>query len=148
MPVLELAFLLLVFFGFWGFFSGVNYTRLQFNTGMRYMAPVLPFLFVPAAIVLMRLPRLVIYLASILSVALAWSMAMHRDVERGLGVLDPILHVFLGGFKLPVFTVLSRMGDQLGEYVAHGVSPLPLFVLAAAILYGVWSIRSPDLVRR
>jgi hypothetical protein len=74
-------------------------------------------------------------------------MAMHRDVERGLGVLDPVLHVFLGGFKLPVFTVLSRMGDQLGEYVAHGVSPLPLFVLAAAILYGVWAIRFPDFVK-
>lgn len=148
MPGLELAFLLLVFFSFWGFFSGVNYTRLQFNTGMRYMAPVLPFLFVPTAIVLMRLPRLVIYLVAVLSVALSWSMAMHRDVERGLGVLDPILHVFVGGFKLPAFTVLSRMGDQLGEYVAGGVSPLPLFVLAAAILYGVWAIRFPGFVKR
>ena len=32
------------------FFGGNNYTRLQFNTGIRYLAPVLPFLFVPAAI--------------------------------------------------------------------------------------------------
>jgi hypothetical protein len=138
LPRLELWFMLLVFVGFWVFFSGVNYTRLQFNTGVRYLAPVFPFLFVPAALVLMRLPRMVIYLVAVLSITLSWCLAMHRDVERGLGVLDPILHVFVGGFKLPVLTVLSRMGNQFGEYVAGGVSPLPLFLLTAAVLYGVW----------
>lgn len=141
LPRLELAFFLLMFAGLWVFFSGVNYTRLQFNTGIRYMAPVFPFLFVPAAIVLMRLPRAIIYLLSAGSVTLSWCLAMHRDVERGLGILDPVLHVFVGGFKLPVLTVLSRMGNQFGEYVAGGVSPLPLFLLTATMLYGIWAYR-------
>ena len=132
LPVLELAFVLAIFVAFWVFFSGSNYTRLQFNTGIRYMAAMFPFLFVPAAVVLMRLPRLAIYFIAVFSVTESWCLAMHRDVERGLGVLDPILHVFFGGFKLPALTTLSRIGGgKYGEFFAHGVSPLPLFALAA-----------------
>ncbi|MGH9901066.1 MAG: hypothetical protein ACRD68_04410, partial [Pyrinomonadaceae bacterium] len=140
-PALELAFLLGLSATMWVFFSGSNYTRLQFNTGIRYLAPIFPFMFVPAALVLMRLPRRVVYFVSVLSVALAWSMAMYRDVERGLGVLDPVLNVFLGGFQLPALTTLSRVGAQYGDFFANGVSPLPLFLLTAAVLYGVWAPR-------
>ena len=140
-PHLELAFILLLFVALWLFFSGSNYTRLQFNTGIRYMAPLLPFLFVPAAIVLMRLPRFAIYVIAVISVTESWCLAMYRDVERGFGVLDPILHVFLGGFQLPALTTLFHMGGQYGDFFRIGVSPLPLFAMAAAILYGVWSPR-------
>lgn len=141
-PTVELTFLLTLFVVLWVFFSGVNYTRLQFNTGIRYLVPIFPFLFVPAALVLMRLPRIAVYLIAVFSIAQSWCMAMERDVERGLGVLDPILHVFIGGFKLPLLTVLSRMGTQYGDYAAHGVSPLPLFALAAAIIFGIWTLRA------
>ena len=123
----------------WVFFSGVNYTRLQFNTGIRYLAPTFPLLFLPAALVVLRLPRRGIEFVALVSLVESWSLAMHRDVERGLGVLDPILHVFIGGFELPALTTLSRMGAQFGEYTARGDSPLPLLALAAAILCGLWA---------
>ncbi|MCI0591211.1 MAG: hypothetical protein L0Y67_06375 [Gammaproteobacteria bacterium] len=144
-PRLEMVFALSLFVALWVFFSGSNYARLQFNTGIRYMAPIFPFLFVPAAIVLMRLPRFAIYFVAVLSVAESWCLAMYRDVERGLGVLDPILHVLFGGFQLPALTTLSRMGAQYGGFFEHGVSPLPLFVLMAGILYGIWSPRLSSL---
>jgi hypothetical protein len=127
------------FAALWLFCGGVHYSRLQFNTGLRYLAPVLPFLFILTTLTLVRLGRRTVYFLAVLSVAQAWSMAMYRDVERGLGVLDPVLHVFIGGFQLPALTTLSRMGDQFGEFVANGVSPLPIFVLTGAILYGVWT---------
>ncbi len=139
LPVLESVFILVLFVGLWVFFSGSNYTRLQFNTGIRYMAPILPFLFLPATVVLMRLPSLVIYFVAVLSVTESWCLAMYRDVERGLGILEPILNVLSGGFQLPWLTTLSRMSGQYGEYFTTGVSPLPLFVLTSTILYGIWS---------
>ena len=109
-PALELAALLGIFVLLWVFFSGVNYTRLQFNTGIRYLSATLPFLFVPAAITLMRLPRRVIYFIAIAAIAQAWCLAMYRDVEIGrFGVFDPVLQVFLGGFRLPFLTTLSRV---------------------------------------
>ena len=106
LPNLELAFILSLFLAFWLFFSGSNYTRLQFNTGIRYMTPMLPFLFLPAALTLMRLPRVAIYFIALASVTESWCLAMVRDVERGLGVLDPILRVFIGGFQLPALNTL------------------------------------------
>jgi hypothetical protein len=140
LPALELAFVLVSFAGLWLLLSGVNYTRLQFNTGIRYMAPVFPFLFVPAALVLVRLPRSVAYAVSLVAVTQAWCLAMYRDVERGLGLLEPVLQVFVGGFKLPVLTVVARMPGLFSDYVGQGVSPLPLFAFAAAVLYGLWAL--------
>ena len=125
----------------WIFFSGSNYTHLQFNTGVRYLTAILPFLFIPAAVTLMSLPAFAIRFFAIVSVALSWCLAMHRDVERGLGILDPVLRVFLGGFELPALTTISRMKD-FSEYLPFGASPLPLFVFAAAILYCIWKV--PD----
>ena len=141
LPNLELAFILLLFLAFWLFFSGSNYTRLQFNTGIRYMAPMFPFLFVPAAALLVQLPRVAIYLIAVVSVTESWCLAMTRDVERHFGVLDPILRVFIGGFQLPALNTLSQLGSQFGEFLQNGVSPLPLFAIAAVVLYGVWSPR-------
>ena len=120
------------------FCSCISYTRLQFNTGLRYLAPLLPFLFVPAAITLVRLPLRATYFIGVASVAQGWCMAMYRDVERGTGLLEPVLNVLFGGLQLPILSVLSRMGGQYGSWFERGVSPLPLFLLAAAILYGVW----------
>ena len=147
LPGLEMATLLVLFVGLWVFFSGSNYTRLQFNTGIRYMSPILPFLFIPAAIALMRLPRLAIYLVAVFSLTESWCLAMYRDVESDLGLLNPILHVLLGGFRLPALTTLSNMAGQYGDFFKNGASPLPLFALAAAILYAIWTACSANSVK-
>jgi len=136
---LEVTWILVLFVVFWVFLSGVNYGRLQFNTGVRYFAAMFPFLFLLTAVVLGHLPRVVVYFVAVVAVAQSWALAMYRDVERGPGVLEPILQVFLGGFQLPALTVLSRMGGQYGGYVAHGASPLPLFALTAAVIFGLWA---------
>jgi hypothetical protein len=141
MPDIELTAVLLIFFALIVFFSGSNYTRLQFNTGIRYMTPALPFLFLPAAAVLARLPRLAVHMIAVLVVTESWCLAMVRDVEHDLGVLDPMLRVFLGGFQLPVLSTISRLSGQYGAFFPNGVSPLPLFALTACVLYGLWSPR-------
>lgn len=125
----------------WVFFGCVQYTRLQYATGIRYLAPVFPFLFLAAVPVLRRLPRWGLYFVGIAAVAQAWCMAMYRDVERGYGLAEPLLQVLLGGPKLPFLTVLSRMEAYRDEYLPWGASPLPFFALAAVILYGLWSPR-------
>lgn len=141
LPKLEMVFILVIFAAFWIFFSGSNYSRLEYNTGVRFMTAMLPFIFVPVAVVLMRFPRLAVYFIAVLAVTESWTLAMYRDVERSLGLLEPVLHVFTGGLQLPALSTLSRMGSAYGDYVAHGVSPLPIFLLLAAILYGLWGFR-------
>lgn len=123
------------------FFAGNNYTRLQFNTGIRYLAPVFPFLFVPAAIVLSRMRPLPAYAWALLALVVSWPLAMYREVERPLGILDPIVRTFSGGFALPALTTLSQTTGQYGDFFSRGVTPLALFVLTGAVLYGLWSPR-------
>lgn len=139
LPKFELVFLLAIFFAFWIFFSGSNYTRLQFNTGIRYLSPMFPFVFVPAAIVLVRLPQIAIQMISVVSFVEAWAMAMYRDVESGFGVFNPIIRLFVGGFQLPVLSTLFQLRDQFGRFFPNGVSPIPLFILAGVIIYIIWS---------
>jgi hypothetical protein len=137
-PQFELYFILALCLTFWIFFSGSNYVRLQFNTGIRYLTPLLPFMFIPAVIVLMRLPNLIIGLVTVASFAQSWALAMYREVESRFGMLDPILRTFIGGFQLPVLRTISRSG-LFSDLFPSGVSPLPIFLLASGILFVIWS---------
>ena len=98
LPGLETAFILLLFAGLWLFLAGNNYSRLQFNTGVRYLTGVIPFLFLLVSITLMRLPWLVRALVAVLSIYQSWSLAMYRDVENSLGVLSPPIKLALRRF--------------------------------------------------
>lgn len=140
-PWLEQLALLGIPFAMVLFFSGSNYTRLQFNTGIRYLAPIVPFLFVPAAVVLSRMRPLSAYAWALLAVVVSWPLAMYREVERPLGILDPIVRTFSGGFALPALTTLSQTTGQYGDFLSKGVTPIALFGLAGAVIYGLWSPR-------
>jgi hypothetical protein len=59
---------------------------------------------------------------------------MYRDVELGLGVLEPVKRITLEGFRLPWLTTLENLG-----YVARDASPLPLFLLCGAVIWLLWS---------
>jgi hypothetical protein len=137
LPRTEMWACLLLFVALWVFFAGNNYGNLQWNTGVRYMAPGIPFLFVPAAIVLLRLPRLLLGAVAIVSVVINWSASMHREVWHPTGVFGPVISVLTGGFELPALTTLSRM-QMFSSIVERGVSPLPLMVLAAVIIFLIW----------
>jgi hypothetical protein len=116
-------------------FSASNqFGRLQFNSGVRYVVPVVPFLFLLVAGVMLRLPSIIAGVIGIIAVYWSWCLAMYRDVELGLGVLEPVKRITLEGFRLPWMTTLGKMG-----YVADGTSVIPLFVVCGAIIWTIWS---------
>ena len=127
------------------FFSMVRYTKLQYISGIRYLVPAIPFLLVLTVAVLIRLPRWIAYGLAILSFALSWGLAMYRFQEQESSILVGLRHVFLEGFQLPAVTTLSRMAAQYAPELAHGVSPLPVFVLAGVVIWAIWRIELPAL---
>jgi hypothetical protein len=147
LPRLELLACVAVFAALFVFFSSVHYTRWQFNTGVRYLVPAFPFLFLLVVVVLAQLPRLLAGVVAVLSIAFAWATAMVRDVsggkvaladpDAGRGVLDPVLRVLTEGPQLPALTTLSRM-QGYGVLGSGNLSPLPFFALAGVALYVVW----------
>jgi hypothetical protein len=137
LPRLELSFLFLFFICMWIFFGGVNYTNLQFNTGVRYLMPVVPFLFLSAASVIMALPRTLRIPLAALAIFQAWCMAMYRDVERGAGILEPIIRIVREGLQLPALTTLRRM-EGIQDFLPFGGSSLPFFAVSALIIFLIW----------
>lgn len=139
-PLRETVFILAFFFAFSIFFSSVQYTRLQWITGIRYMVPVIPFLFLLTGAVLVWMPRIIVYGLAVLALMQSWSMSMVRSQE---GVVASIEKVLLEGFQLPWLNTLSKMAPQYAPFLADGASPLPLFILWGVLLYGVWGLKAP-----
>jgi hypothetical protein len=122
------------------FFSTVQYTRLQWVTGIRYLAPVFPFAFLAAVPVLLRLPRVVTYGLAVLSVVIAWSLAMVRNQGT---VLDNIQRAMVEGFQLPWLTVVSKMATQYMPWLTGRPSALPWLALGAVAIALIWTVKRP-----
>ncbi len=140
-PRRELLFCYLFVGAFIAFFSTVQYTRLQWvNVGPRYLAPAIPFLFLAAALTLVRLPRVVAYAVAIVSFVVTWSMTMVRSQGS---VLDSLEKAFIGGIRLPALTTFSRMSTQYASWLHGDASPFPVLLLAGAVLFAIWWIPRP-----
>jgi hypothetical protein len=127
---------------FFLFCSANQYTRMQFNTGVRHIVPVVPFLFLLASGVLLRVPRLMAVLIGIITTYWSWCLAMYRDVEQGLGVFESLIHISLEGFQLPWQITLEKMG-----YLS-GASAAPLLLMAGAVVCAIWTVRTGNTGRR
>lgn len=121
----------------WLFSSANQYGFLQWNTGIRYMVPAVPLLFVAAVPVLLSLSRFWRAALVVPTVAISWSVAMVRE-----DVPTSIARVFLGGFELPWLTVLRKTAPAYAPFLEQGASPLPLFCVVGVVLWLLW--RSPD----
>ncbi len=119
---------------FFIFCAANQYGRMQFNTGVRHIVPVVPFIFLLAANVLIKMPRIVAVLISVFAAYWSWCLVMYRDVEQGLGVFESIKHITLEGFQLPWLTTLERMG------FVNNASEIPLLFLTGVIIWLLWSI--------
>lgn len=115
------------------FVSSVQFAYLQHNTGVRYMVPAAPLLFLALLPVLLRLPRPALWLLVLPTIVVSWSTAMARE-----DVITSIGRIFLRGFELPVLTVLEKMASGYMPALAGGTSPLPLFLLAGAVIWLLW----------
>lgn len=127
------------FIGLWVFCSCIEYTlRFQWMDGVRYMVPVVPFLFLLVADVLAQIPRALSYLVGLAALAETWCLAMVRESP-----LESIVRVLLHGFELPWLTTLSKAAPQYFPLLAEGTSPLALLLLCGVLIWGIWRIRDP-----
>jgi hypothetical protein len=122
------------------FCSANQYGRLQFNSGVRYIVPIVPFVFLLAAGVLLRMSRVLAVIVGTVSVYWSWCLAMYRDVEQGSGIFESIAHITLKGPRLPWLVTLDRMG-----YLPVGtapVIPMTLFAVLAALIWTLWGAKA------
>lgn len=135
----EMRFIALFTLAFFLFASANQYGRLQFNSGIRYVVPLTPFLFLAAAGVLIKLPRPAALAFAGLAAYWSWCLAMWRDVEQGWGILEAIKHITLAGPRLPWLATLQGMG-----YLPPVNLTLPILLLAGVALWLLWQVRLPQ----
>jgi hypothetical protein len=122
------------------FFSSVQYTRLQGNTGVRYLIPLVPFMFIAAAVTLVRLPKIIAWPIILVAVTIAWSLAM---VRNQFGVHNNVIRVFIEGLQLPWLSTLGRMARQYAPWLDGRPSATPALLITAAVIAGIWLIKRP-----
>ena len=141
----ETFFIISFFAAFALFFSFIEYTKLQWVAGIRYIVPVIPFLFLLTASVLVRIPRYLVYIVTVLAVLQSWAMSMAR---RGVGVpeesmLASLKAILFGGLQLPWLNTLAKMKIPYLPHIQQYLSPLPLFLFLAILIFLIWRFKSP-----
>lgn len=123
--------------GIWVFCSSIDFTlRHQWQDGVRYMAPVVPFLFLLVADGLIRMPRAGACLFGFVSVLETWCLAMVREAPW-----ISISRVFTDGLELPSLTTLMKVAPQYLPGLSNKVSPLPFFVFLVLLIWALWQAR-------
>ncbi len=129
----ELAFIFGATGALYLFNSANQFALLQWNTGVRYMVPAVPLLFIAVVPVLLRAPRWLAWALVVPTVAISWSVAMARE-----SVPESLARIFTGGFELPWLTVLEKTAESYAPFLAGGTSPLPVFAVLAILLWLLW----------
>jgi hypothetical protein len=142
----ETVFILALTTGFLLFTAANQYSRMQFNTGIRHIVPVTPFLFLIAAGTWMHIPRWLQWFSGVFSMFWMWCLAMVRDVEQGLGIPEAVIAVVQKGPSLPWLRTLELMG-----YVRVGYA-VPVLASSMIWIAIIWLVRDcrkkPDSVLR
>ena len=160
---------------FWGFvlafmlFCAANiYSLMQFNTGFRYLLPVVPFLFLLACDSLARWSRPALGVVTALAIFHTWvltTMRVVRDTEKDLrdlavaqGVSEwslpnywstlwsetavPLSYrmLFEQGPQLPWLSVLRRTSGEGGGWIASPLVPVAILAVCGLIIGAIWAV--------
>jgi hypothetical protein len=135
----ETVFVLLFSFAFLVFTSANQFARMQFNSGVRHVVPVTPFLFLIAAGVLLQINKWAALFFSVIAAYWSWCLAMYRDVEQGLGVFESLIHITTGGPRLPWLTTLQNLG-----LAPPWMNALLFIFICGVAVWVVWVVPLPN----
>ncbi len=130
------------------FFSAVQYTQLQYITGIRYVIPVIPFLALLTVAVLVRLPRWISWPVGIASLALGWAMAMVRVPYPDRSIVGVLNTIATEGLQLPAITTLARASAGFAGSRTAALAPFAILGLGALAVLAIWTVGRGTGTRR
>lgn len=135
LPRRERRFVMVLTLAFLTFQSANQYSRMQFNTGFRYLIPLVPFLFLMAADVLQRLPRRWLMALSVPVLLHSWVLTTFREsVGRSW-------QMFLAeGIQLPWLRVLRLTSPPDARVITNPLLPTGIVAMSLLIAWGLWRI--------
>jgi hypothetical protein len=134
-PLWERRFAAISFLALLVFSSANQYARLQWNSGFRYLVPIVPFVFLALADHWVRLPRWVRWPAAAGAIFHSWVLTVFREISVQASWQDFLRE----GIQLPWLRVL-RMTSSPDVSIVSG-QLLSVLILAASLLVSwlIWS---------
>lgn len=133
LPGLERRWVWMSFAALLLFASANQYSRLQFNSGFRYLVPLLPLLMLVAADVWRRLGRGLKVAITVLAVVHAWMLTVFREpVHTSFRMLVD------EGPQLPWYRVLGLTSNTATPWLGTWYVPAAILIIMAAALTALW----------
>ncbi len=115
------------------FCAANQYARLQWNSGFRYLIPLVPFIFLQASDHLARMPRRLLLAISAIAVVHSWVVAAVREP-----VFDSWRILFEEGVQLPWLRVVRLTSPAGATVVSSPLTPVAILGLALLFAWGLW----------
>jgi len=133
LPGRERWFVAIAWIVFLLFASANQYSRLQFNSGFRYLIPLVPFLMLAIADHWVRLGRRARVLIAALVVFHSWILSVYREP-----VVQSWQLFFTEGPQLPWYRVLGMTSNPESFWLGNWWVPSLLLGLTLALVAGIW----------
>jgi hypothetical protein len=138
LPRRERLFVAAFVFAFLTFNAANQFSRIQFNSGFRYLVPLVPFIFLAVSDHLVRIPRKWLVTLLVPVFMNSWVISMVREP-----VGECWDSVIAKGIQLPWLSVLA-MTQPEGHPVSSPFAPLAVLALAAGAIWMLWKLPNAD----
>lgn len=119
------------------FCSANQYSRLQFNSGFRYLLPLLPLIYLSVCDHLVRLPRLLLIIIVVPILFHSWVISMVRLPYE----VPSKWHLFINeGFQLPWLKVFISTKPESHPVFCSSLLPIAIIILTLFVIFFIWKI--------
>ncbi len=133
LPAAERRFVAIAVIALMLFCSANQYARLQWNSGLRYLLPLVPFLFLALSDHWVRIPARFRVLIGAVGLLQAWVLAVFREPAGRAWQL-----FFEEGPQLTWYRVLTLTGNPANPLLGTWWIPTSLIVATLALVAGIW----------
>src|SRR5688572_14938418 len=129
----QLAWIFASVAGLYLFSSANQFANLQWNTGVRYMVPATPLLFLAAVPVLRRMPGFLRWGLVGISLIISLAVTMTRE-----DIPTALMMLFRDGPTLPILIVLRKMQSGYSSLVLPWFTIWALYAVLGLFLWLLW----------
>lgn len=134
LPRRERRFVAACFVVFLIFCAANQYSRLQFNSGVRYLVPLIPFLFLAACDQLSRLSRRWLLVVSTVAVLHSWVTTVFREpIPQAWSLFAE------NGIQLPWLMVLRMTSPPGDSLLWHPLLPTAILAGTLLLAWAIWA---------
>ena len=136
LPRRERRFVAISFLALLIFSSANQYARLQWNSGFRYLLPLVPFIFLGISDLWIRMPRWTRIAVTIPVLANSWVITVFREfsVEGSWELF------FKEGIQLPWFRILRSTAPPDATLLNGQTVPIAILILTLVSVFVIWKL--------